>query len=271
MIDLIDEVLSWPNKIDIYFYAPGGGGEFFTALCALSHIPTRHILTTKNLKKTESPTGKITFKSQGYFDYEDILIDELGYNIFKYSKFMVDPNTRINYYKMVLAHSFLNVDKKYLEHSMDIRGGKNNLSRKKEILKNTNIILCTHWTDVLSKYNAKNLQNKTFGIPLFEEQKYWSVINLNPHTDKGKDIVHKYQSDFHNIKNIDISNIIIDHPAFKNIKLKFPFMDYMVEGNFNGVKDYLENRYGPDLDFDFIDQALINYKKERIDPYYENF
>jgi hypothetical protein len=269
MIDLIDEVLSWPNKIDIYFYAPGAGGEFFTALCALSHIPTKHILTIKNFKKTERITGKITFKSQNYFDYEDIFIDELGYDMFKYSKFMVDPNTRINYYKMVLAHSFLNVDKKYLENFTDISGGKKNLSRKKEILKNTNIVLCTHWFDVLREYyaNAKNLQNKTFGIPLFEKQKYWSVINLDPQTDKGKNLVHKYQSDFHNIKNIDISNIVIDHPAFKNIKLKFPFMDYMVDANFNAVKDYLENRYGPDLDFDFIDKALINYKKIRINPY----
>ena len=58
-----------------------------------------------------------------------------------------------------------------------------------------------------------------------------------------------------------------DHPAFKNIKLKFPFMDYMVENDLNGVKYYLEDRYGPDLDFDFIDQSLIEYKKNRIDPY----
>jgi hypothetical protein len=61
--------------------------------------------------------------------------------------------------------------------------------------------------------------------------------------------------------------VAFNHSAFKNIKLKFPFMDYMISNDFNSIKDYLEVRYGPDLDYDFIDKALITYKKVRIDPY----
>jgi hypothetical protein len=41
----------------------------------------------------------------------------------------------------------------------------------------------------------------------------------------------------------------------------------MINNDFNSIKDYLTNRYGSDLDYDFIDRALINYKKIRIDPY----
>ena len=44
-------------------------------------------------------------------------------------------------------------------------------------------------------------------------------------------------------------------------------MDYMINNDLNVIKDYIENCYGPELDHDFIDKALINYKKVRIDPY----
>jgi len=262
LTNLIDEALSWPNKIDIYFYAPGAGGEFFTTLCSLSHLPTREILYSQNIEAVKFETGAIVFKSAVYFNYEEIFVSELGKHLCFYSKYITDPLERINYYRMVLAHSFLNIP------SEDVH----NLNNKKNILKNKNIILCTHWIKIHStdKKNGPNFDNRTFGIPLFEKQKYWNIINLDPETEKARNHIINFCKKSKLAVSTKKIETYLNHSAFKNIKLKFPFMDYMVTGNFNAVKDYLENRYGPDLDFDFIDKALINYKKIRIDPYYEN-
>jgi hypothetical protein len=162
LTNLIDEALSWPNKIDIYFYAPGAGGEFFTTLCSLSHLPTREILYSQNIEAVKFKIGAIAFKSAMYFNYEEIFVSELGKHLCFYSKYITDPLECINYYRMVLAHSFLNIP------SEDVH----NLNNKKNILKNKNIILCTHWIKIHStdKKNGPNFDNRTFGIPLFEKQ-----------------------------------------------------------------------------------------------------
>jgi hypothetical protein len=134
--------------------------------------------------------------------------------------------------------------------------------------KNTHIAMCTHWLDVSRIKNDKNFESRNYGLKLFEQQNYWNVINLDPQTLKGIDLVQNFCKKFGLTRNSDIKvSTHINHKMFKDIKLKFPFMDYLVNNDFNSIKDYLENRYGSDLDFDFIDQALIDYKKLRVDPY----
>lgn len=263
MINFIDEVLSWPKNIDIYFYSPGSGGEFFTSLCAIAHLPTREILTSKNLEAVKRPENEnqIIFKSQSYFDFEFIHINQIGKQIFFWSKYM-DPITKINYYKNVLAHVILNNNMVKDETNLY------NISCRKKNLENVNIILCTHWLHNIPSTNEKNFKNRTFGIPLCEREKYWNFINLDPQTTEGKNFVVNFCERVELVKNPDKIRKIFEHTAFKNIKLKFPFMDYMVREDFNSIKNYIVNRYGPDnIDYNFIDQALINYKKIRIDPY----
>lgn len=259
MINIIDESLSWLNKIDIYIYSPGSGGEFFSSLCALSHIPTRELLVSKILKgsKQTKENNIITiFKAPNYFNLKNFYIDEIGKHLFFWSGYM-DPITKINYYKNILAHGILNNN-----------DPQQNLSEKKEYYTNKNIILCTHWFNFNdSEIKNENFKNRTFGIPLLEKEKCFNIINLNPQTPQGKDLVINFcETLWKNIKRDNIK-VWFEHHAVTNIKLKFPFMDYMVNSNHNLIKDYIENRYGSDLDFDFIDKALIDYKKIRIDPY----
>jgi hypothetical protein len=268
MRNLINEVLSFPNKIDIYFYSAGAGGEFFTQLCSLAHLPTRNILKYKNLEGAITSTGNTVFKSADYFNFQNIFISELGRHLTYYSKLINDPVDKINYYKMVLAHAFLNVNPEPVPGDSNTIKDGHTLSKKFEFFKDKNIILCTHFTS--ANLTSSKYENRTFGIPLFEKQKYWNVINLDPQTKQGQDFVLKFAS-----KNVLFDRTAIEyikfqfnHSAFKNINLKFPFMDHMITNDFNSIKDYISNRYGPkDIDFDFIDQALIDYKRIRIDPF----
>ena len=261
MKNIIDDALSWPNKIDIYIYSAGAGGEFFTQLCSLAHLPTRNMLKSKTLEGASWRGGIITFKSAEYFNFENIYIGEIGKHLTFYSKLINDPVDRINYYKMVLAHAFLNTTPDPVSENIYV------ISKKRQLFKNVNIILCTHWTN--ANLRNKKLDNRTFGLPLFEKQKYWNVIHLDPQTSLGQDFVTKFAFKSKMFDDLEIEKIKVafNHSAFKNIKLKFPFMDYMISNDFNSIKDYLEVRYGPDLDYDFIDKALITYKKVRIDPY----
>jgi hypothetical protein len=137
-------------------------------------------------------------------------------------------------------------------------------------INNINIILCTHWVDLHAASNmTKNniINNRTFGVPLFEKQKYWNLINLDPQTKKGKNFVINFCIKSKLANNVEKVKLSLNHSAFDNIKLKFPFIDHLLNNDFNLIKDYINDRYGPELDHDFIDKALINYKKVRIDPY----
>lgn len=261
MPSLIDESLSWPNKIDIYFYAPGSGGEFFSSLCSIAHLPTRELLISKTLvTNIDKNSGTISYVSPYYFEnLNNICITNLGRHVFFYSNYLKDPKEKIDYYRMVLSHAILNFNDKSITPKNFF-----NISMKRKIFEKINIIMCTHWTDFADK-EVDN--NRNYGIRLFEGQKYWNVINLDPISEKGQQFVINFAEKVGLRK--DNKKIInyFHSQAFKNINLKFPFMDYIINNNFNLIKDYLENRYGPELDHDFIDQALMDYKKIRIDPY----
>jgi hypothetical protein len=174
---------------------------------------------------------------------------------------------KINYAKLMLFHGLLNPHSKV--GSAGFLGFKN---KEADDIKlkygNSHIVLCTHWLDISLAKKEKNWENRNFGLKIFEDQKYWSVINLDPQTEKGINLVQNFCAKYKLITHSDSKvSDHINHKMFKDIKLKFPFMDYLVNSDFNSIKDYLENRYGSDLDFDFIDQALIDYKKLRVDPY----
>ena len=274
MSGIIDFVLDAPKNIDWYIYAPGSGGEFFTSLSSIAHKKTRDLLyikqflAQKNDEQSENFNQNIIrYNSAKYFIDPELFasIDDIGKTFFHYGEYM-DGTERVNYAKMVLFHSLYGYIKyNFYKSSDDLKPSIDNL---KPFFKDTNIILCTHWCN---KVGAADSHKRNYGLKVFEQQEYWNVINLDPQTPRGQKLVKNFCKKFKLLSNDELKSEKVqkqfDHPAFRNIKLKFPFMDYMVENDLNGVKYYLEDRYGPDLDFDFIDQSLIEYKKNRIDPY----
>jgi hypothetical protein len=272
-MSIIDHVLSLPDHIDFYVYTPGSGGEFFASLIALSHKKTREILKFKSFDALKNNEDLIRYNRPQYFTYDNdfkflnLNIDNEFYNstdLFQMIGHLMSPLDRINYSKMLLFQSMIDFNIKF-GNSILLTGTDtlNDIS----IYKGANIILCTHWVDLSAIPKTKNFESRNFGLNLFENEKYWDVINLDPKTEKGKNLVLNFCKKFKLVNNIEKIKTGLNHSAFNNIKLQFPFMDYLAINDFDSIKNYISNRYGPDLDFDFIDQALIDYKKIRVDPY----
>lgn len=267
-----DNVLNLPKGIDIYIYSPGSGGEFFTSLISLSHEKTRGLFKNTSFKiLNDAPDENLVrYRRASHFKINNETFDpfykidfEFCFDSFYWMGHQLNGIEKIHFIKTLLFQCMIsynyNINKRFKIKPR--LGLKNTFS-------DTFIILCTHWVNFDPAYKIKNMESKTFGIPLFENEKYWNVINLDPQTEKGVNLVKNFCKKYDLIQNPDDEiNRRINHQAFNNIKLKFPFMDYMACNNLNSIKDYIENRYGPNLDFDFIDQALINYKKLRVDPY----
>ena len=271
---MFDKVLNIPKGIDFYIYAPGSGGEFFTSLIALSHKKTKKLLKNNSLSIITDASNKnlVRYKKPSYFKTNNgsnklILFDNIDFDFcfdsFYFMGHVMNGVEKVQFIKTLLFQYMLS----YNYHNNKYSIPKTSLNLK-NTFSDTFIILCTHWVNFNSVYNIKNMESMTFGIPLFEQQKYWNVINLDPQTKKGINLVKNFCVKYNIIDNPEKEiDTRVNHKAFNNIKLKFPFMDYLAINDFNSIKDYIENRYGQDLDFDFIDQALIDYKKIRIDPY----
>lgn len=280
MSPYIEFILNSPNKIDLHCYAAGAGGEFFTTLCALAHYETREIMTNKTLTAKRHRTDgeepdSVFFRAPKYFGTKfDIGLSDLGRVIFNYGHKM-SPEERVDYINMGLVNALLShaivspsENPQMLKHQLRFGRHKDSL-----FFSNKNIVLCTHWIypSEMSREDKKKFffdsPNRRFGLPLLENQKHLTLININPQTPAAKRMVYN----FVNKSNLTVSKTLVsfqlEHPAFTNIKEKFPFMDYMVENNFDAIKYHIENRYGPDIDYDFIDQALIDYRKLRVEPY----
>jgi len=267
-MDIVDQVLSIPKNIDFYIYAPGSGGEFFTSLIALSHKKTREILKLKYFDGLKNDEGLMRYNRPQYFTYDEnfkflnLNINNEFYNevdLLTMLGHLMSPLDRINYCKMLLFQGIF--------QSMLPNRNKDEFKENINMFKGVNIILSTHWIELPLLIKTKNFESRNFGLKLFEKEKYWNVINLDPQTEKGRNLVLNFCKKYKLITNVKKVEMQFNHSAFSNIKLKFPFMDYMATGDFNSIKNYITNRYGPDLDYEFIDKALIDYKKLRIEPY----
>jgi hypothetical protein len=264
-MNIINYVLSIPKNIDIYIYAPGAGGDFFSSLIMLSHKETKKLLTHKQFLGIKSDDGQdMKFKPIDYFGNDIFSSDiiSIGKIIHKYGMYM-ESDDKIKYLKMVIFHSMINHFKKAFNFDFIPNDIEKNINFYK-FYRKINIILCCHgFTECDEKYDSKI----NFELNLLKNEKNINFINLNPQTDPAKNVIINYCN---KTKMVSDSNKVIKHIEFKtykNMNLKFPFFDYMIANDFNSIKNYLENRYGPDLDHNFVNQALINYKNLRIDPY----
>jgi hypothetical protein len=286
-MNIVDYILSQPDHIDFYVYTPGSGGEFFSSLIALSHKKTNEVLKYKSFEALKNDNGQTRYSRPQYLTFSE-RINFLNVSI--KNEFYGNPDyfhiighqmprsdDRINFSKMILFQSML---ENYLRTQFgmmpwqDKNVNSDSFESEKDpsenffIYKGTNIILSTHWIDSNEMTKMKDYELRNFGLVAFEKEKYWDLINLDPISENGINLVLNFCRKFKLISDSDIKiPKRLNHKAFRNIKLKFPFMDYMADNDLNSIKDYIENRYGSDLDYDFIDQALIDYKKIRIDPY----
>jgi hypothetical protein len=222
------KLLKLPKKIDFYNYSTYTGGEFFTSMIALSCNHTKKVLRDDVLCSYEITQNKIVFSKNEYNKPIKIYSWHDGIEF-------LPANEIINLYK----YSILN-------HMIPESYNLNNLKKYKNII----FIFSGHWN-----INPQKMKD-------ISEYEYWNFLDLNPKSNYSHNILDK----MHNILKINKTpnpKIENKYPFLEN----FPFLDYILDKDYPGIKDWIENRYGSDLDFDFIDRSLRMWKKVRVDPY----
>ena len=246
-----DYLLSLPKKIDFIHYSAGSGGEFLSSLIALSCSKTKKIINQTEL--TLEPGGYTypTYVSPNYFlrslntcmEHIDLGID------FMTSEEIIKSCKSSIYSSMMFYYS------KNFKKNMDLfypfMRDETTVKNKLETLyKDITITICKHFHII----NGNKISD-------LNSTKIWDVINIDPITKEGR-------------KCVDNSvRVIFSYRGKREYRTtssdieRFPFFDYMIYEDYDGVKYFLENRYGSNLDFDFIDRSLKDYYQIRVKPY----
>jgi hypothetical protein len=150
----------------------------------------------------------------------------------------------MSHYNDKVVHESMDKFSSYTPHKTIIK------NRLNELYKDTALIIFKH-------FYFTNKEKMTD----FNSTKYWDVINIDPISKEGR-------------KCVDNSwRVIFKHNQTREYRTtnsdikRFPFFDYMIYEDYNEIKYFLENRYGSNLDFDFIDRSLKDYYKIRVEPY----
>jgi hypothetical protein len=248
--NFLDTILNLPRKIDFIHYTPFAGGDFFTSLIILSHAKSKNLIASFDQKHP----GFINYKEADYQGFkirknnsDQVIFSKPQYINMSYLK----PSSRIveylkieeviNLYKYSLINSFLP------SYPNPPSGANSGLSRYKDSI----ILICDHWL-----MNPNKMKE-------FSQYKHWDVINLDPSTKFANNLLKKMRKDTGKLTSKFQDHFINRFPFLEN----FPFLDYILEKDYNTIKYWIENRYGSDLDFDFIDQSLLMWKKLRVNPY----
>jgi hypothetical protein len=249
-INFLDSILKLPRKIDFFHYSPFAGGDFFISLIILSHEKSKNLIVGYRQKHP-------AFENYEDIDYKGFKVrkNNLGQIIFSKPQYnnmnYLKPSNRIvqyfkieeliNVYKYSLINSFLP------SYPNTPPNGHSGLSRYKDSI----ILIGDHW--IINHNKMKK----------FSKCKYWDVINLDPSTKFANNLLKKMRIDNGEITDKFQEHFLNKFPFLENM----PFLDYILDENYDQIKYWIENRYGSDLDFDFIDKSLPMWKKIRVDPY----
>jgi hypothetical protein len=247
-----DQVLSLPRKIDFIYYGSCSGGEFFTSLIALSCPLTRHLLKHNDVVLNEL---RPIYDSPVYFKRKiNSFLEYIDYTGHMMTSEEIIRNCKSSIFSSMLHH-----------YASELKNFKGDLSiyslvevwntesivikRLERIYKKTIIVACKHFNYM----NVNKLND-------FNSTKYWDVLNIDPITKEGQRCVYNSAKQIFKNDNLNFRTVS------NNIE-RFPFFDYMIYEDYDEVKYFLENRYGSNLDFDFIDRSLKDYYQIRVKPY----
>jgi hypothetical protein len=247
--NFLDSVLKLPRKVDFIHYCPFAGGDFFTSLIILSHEKSKKLIvnfTQQHPKflnnKQIDKNGFIVKINSGYTIFSKPQYNNMTYlkpasRIVQY----MEIDDIINLYKYSLINAFL---PSYPNPPEPQQSG---LLRYKDSI----ILICDHW--IMNPNKMK----------IFSKSEYWGMISLDPETKYSKKLMVEMNKKVGSVTQKH-QEIFMDRFPFLE---RFPFLDYILEKDYNTIKYWIENRYGSDLDFDFIDRSLKMWREVRVDPY----
>jgi hypothetical protein len=259
MNDFFDTLLKLPRRIDFIHYTPFAGGDFFTTMIINSHEKTKNIVVGfaaagnpafKDDEKTYENGFQIRKNHTGNVIFGKPTYKNLSYlaPISKIVHHLTIEQT-IDLYKCSLLNSILP------SFPNPPPGTGNDISLHKDTI----VIIADHWV-----MNTKKMEE-------FSKCQYWNMLNIDPETKFATELMYKIRdATSYNLRRgltpeaSEFQKKFLDrHP---NIE-RFPFLDYILVSDYKGIMDWIENRYGSDLDFDFIDRSLKMWKTVRVEPY----
>jgi hypothetical protein len=259
MNDIFDTLLKLPRRIDFLHYTPFAGGDFFTTMIINSHEKTKKLIVGfcqgghpafTESEKTYENGFEIRKNRTGNVIFGRLIYKNLSYlaPISEIVNYLTIEQT-IDLYKYSLLTSILP------SFPNPPRGTGNDILLHKDTI----VIIADHWL-----MNTKKMEK-------FSKCQYWNMLNIDPETEFATNLMYKMRdATSYNLRRgltpgtLRFQKKFVDrHP---NIE-KFPFLDYILVSDYKGIMDWIENRYGSDLDFDFIDKSLKMWRKVRVEPY----
>lgn len=240
-MSLFDKVLSYPKIFDIYNYNPCCGGEFFTSLIRLSHPYTKQWLKRDRFiinpikpgvkiydtVQYHKHSNKLRYETFGECTPEELLF------VFKYS-YVATFSQHLAFYRMQSC-----IDENWENHLSEM------------------LLVDSHHLTYVTEEGYSALIND----PLM------NILQLDPETLDGKKLIRYMNNKIFPPEWGSIVKLYEDKFYGRSDVINFPFIDYMLYKDNNGVMDFLEERYGSDLDFDFIDESLTEWREVRLEPY----
>lgn len=227
---ITDSLIRLPRKIDIIHAPPCSGGDFFANLIALSDPKTLPILMNSDYSHINDKDGNIQ-----------------RFEPLKYRKIRTSL-TAFNHLDRFSAEEIINAYKWNILTGMM---AAYTINKGYKIYQNSLIIIVNHFSIKRKKVEILNSQN------------WFDMIDLSPRSSEG--IKHLYS--YNKYAKVCYPSLIHETTGRFEFLESFPFLDYVITKDYNTIKGWIENRYGSDLNFDFIDQSLSMWKKVRVDPY----
>ena len=251
--DFEEWVLKLPRKIDFLLYSCGAGGEFFYSLIVLSCNKTKKLLQNQDFRINDDQEI-IRFNSPKYFKRNlDTSLSFMDYTVEHLTAEQLINNVRSILFSSIVTH---------MRDERTTKAFVNLESVFTSIIKDTLLISRKHFDH--ARPNDPNyeidIQEK---FEKFSDYHLWDVVNIDPISKAGKrNVLNAKGYYFPHLVNVPFE----DKTKFTHIEC-FPFIDYMIEQDYNSIKYFIENRYGSHLNFDFIDQSLSMYYEKRVKPF----
>lgn len=271
----IEDVCSVAGKLEMVMYPPGAGGDFFCNLFAMAHKDTLRIMVPESFDKNgkryhgdipsywnklpEFGEEILRYKPPNYIHSPIILLKTVEETMGWFSKPYVYPET----VKHILYTSILNYAR-----GMRIVPGQ---------WSDQGAIPCTNeeWVQQMKEQLGRILiispthQNHWFSKELSDPAtRVWSTLNITPKTEQGVGVCNLgHQVLFDRRRHNQDQWDELEGRGDRH----FPFMDYMVEKNFDEIIDFGLMHYSKDLNIPFMMRELQIYYKHRVGPLLKRF
>lgn len=264
----IEDVCSVAGKLEIVMYPPGAGGDFFCCLFAMAHRDTLKIMVPESFDKNgkryhgdvpsywnrlpEFGEDILRYKPPNYIHSPIILLKTVEETMGWFSPPYVYPET----VKHILYTSILNYARGMRIDLTQQCTKEEWLQQMKEQLGRILIITPTHQ----HYWHQAGLRDPASRI--------WSTLNITPKTEKGIGVCNLgHQVLFDRRRHSQHQWDRLEGTGDKH----FPFMDYMVERNFDEIIDFGLKHYSKDLNIPFMMRELQIYYKHRVGPLLKRF